>query len=176
MTDPLIPIGPLSKGHLVSRVLHEAVYYPPHAPRTETAAYRAIHKHLVVDLDLACIACGVRNSTILNPTYNKVGAKAIETHHHVVEWALTNYIDLAKFNERIVAHFRATQPHDAKYDHDFTQQEMVDWIDHDPANLWVVCDVHHRHSLVGIHAVTFPIWAPQDLLLDGIEYTPPSTP
>lgn len=53
------------------------------------------------------------------------------------------------------------------YDHDFTQQEMLDWIDHGRDNLWVLCDVHHRHKYVGIHAITYPIWGPQDILKAG---------
>jgi hypothetical protein len=37
-------------------------------------------------------------------------------------------------------------------------------VDHSPDNLWVLCDVHHRHKFVGIHAITYPIWGPQDLV------------
>ena len=45
-----------------------------------------------------------------------------------------------------------------------TQKQILDWVDHDEDNLWVLCDVHHRHVFVGIHAITFPIWGPQDLV------------
>lgn len=161
----------LTKPHLVERMLKEAVFYPAHSPRTESPAYAKVHHHLTVELDLPCITCGVKNSTLNTPD-NKVGAKAIETHHHIIEWALQNAIDLKKFNERIVAFHRAKNPQDPKYDHDFVQQEMLDWIDHDVDNLWVLCDVHHRHSLVGIHSVTYPIWGAQDLIQEGFEYTP----
>lgn len=41
---------------------------------------------------------------------------------------------------------------------------MRAWIDHHPDNLMVLCDVHHRHAGVGIHAVTAPIWRVQPLL------------
>lgn len=163
----------LNQPHLVARILKEQVYYPAHSPRTESPEYAKIHHHLVKELDLPCLACGVRNSTLSDPSINKVGAKALETHHHVIEWALQNAIDLTKFNERIVAYHRAKDSNSAKYAQDFTQQQMLDWIDHDPDNLWVLCDVHHRHSLVGIHSITYPIWGPQDLLLEGYEYTPP---
>jgi hypothetical protein len=162
----------LSKPHLVARILKEQVYYPAHSPRTESPEYAKIHKHLAIELDLPCIACGVKNSTLNDLTQNKVGAKAIETHHHVIEWALQNAIDLTKFNQRIIAWHRAKDPSNTKYTNDFTQQQMLDWIDHDMDNLWVLCDYHHRHSLVGIHSVTYPIWGPQDLLLDDYEYTP----
>lgn len=165
---------PSAGNHLVHRMLTEAVFYPPHAPRTESPAYARAHHHLVVELDLPCIQCGVRNSTLHDATQNPAGAKAIETHHHVIEWALINAIDLGKFNARILARLKVTNP--AKYDHDFSQQEMADWIDHDTDNLWVICDLHHRHSLVGIHSVTYPIWGPQDLIKDGYEYTTQGAP
>lgn len=168
MTSPYQTMDDISsKAHLVHRMLHEEIYYPEHSPRTESSAYKKVHDHLTKELDLPCIVCGVRNSTLKD---NKIGAKQIESHHHVVEWALQNAIDLQKFNERVVAFHKVKNP--TKYDHDFTEQEMKDWIDHDPDNLWILCDVHHRHSLVGIHSVTWPIWSPQDLIKDGYVYTP----
>lgn len=161
----------LNKTHLVKRMLQEAVMVPAHPPRVATAGYRAVHRRLIVELDLPCIACGVTHSTLTDPARNPADALQMETHHHVIEWSLINAIDLAKFNARIVAKHRHSQPE--KYAHDFTQSEMEAWIDHDPDNLWVLCDVHHRHSMVGIHSITYPIWGPQDLLIDGYEYTPP---
>lgn len=163
----------VDKIHEVSRMLHENVFYPPHSPRTESSEYAKIHKHLTHELDLPCLTCGVRNSTLNDPVANWAGAKDIETHHHIIEYSLANAIDLNKFNERIVARLRVGQPE--KYAKDFTEQQMLDWIDHDPDNLWVLCDVHHRHLEVGIHSVTYPIWGPQDLIKDGFEYTPTET-
>lgn len=162
----------LDTAHKVSNLLKQEVFYPPHSPRTESPAYAKVHKRLTKQLDLPCIVCGVRNSTLSDPTANWAQAKAIETHHHVVEWALQNAIDVAKFNARIVAFHRAKPHHDPMYDTDFTQQQMLDWIDHHPDNLWVICDVHHRHSEVGIHSVTYPVWGAQDLIADGFQYTP----
>jgi hypothetical protein len=162
-------VSDLSKPHLVERMLKEQVFYPAHSPRTESTAYAVVHHCLTIEMDLPCIICGVKNSTLKDLTQNKVGAKDMETHHHVIEWALQNAIDLGKFNARIVGSHRKYG--DPKYDHDFTQQEMLDWIDHDPDNLWVLCDVHHRHSLLGIHAVTYPIWGCQDLIREGYQLT-----
>lgn len=135
MTQP----DPLSGPHMVSRILHEAVYYPAHSPRSESAAYAKVHRHLCVELDLPCQVCGVRNSTLHDPEHNKVGAKALETHHHVVEWSLQNALDLNKFNQRIVARHRAMPHHDPIYDTDLTQEQMLAWVDHHPDNLWVLC-------------------------------------
>lgn len=100
----------------------------------------------------------------------------METHHHDCEWSLMNAVDVVKFNARIVHHYRARRPADPKYDHDFTEDEMKAWIDHDQDNLWVLCDKHHRGRLVGIHDVTGPIFGPQDLLLDSFIYTPADKP
>jgi hypothetical protein len=159
---------PLAKAHEVERTLKEAIFYPAHDHRTESPGYAKAHHHLAIELDLPCLVCGVRNSTLKDPTVNKVGARDMETHHHIVEWALQNAIDLDKFNGRIWPALRAR--HAGKYDLPFTQQSMLDFIDHSEDNLWVLCDVHHRHSLVGIHAVTFPIWSAQDLVKDDFDY------
>lgn len=162
--------NPLSKPHAVDRLLKEDVFYPPHDPRKESKAYAKAHKYLVKELDLPCLVCGVKNSTLSDPSQNKVGAKGIETHHHIIEWALQNAIDLAKFNQRVFPNLKARHPE--TYNKEFTQQEMLDFIDHSPDNLWTLCDVHHRHSLVGVHSITFPIWSAQDLILDDFEYIP----
>lgn len=160
----------LSSPHAVDRILKEDVFYPPHDPRTESSAYAKVHHHLVIELDLPCLVCGVKNSTLEDPTKNKLNAKQIETHHHVVEWALANAIDLNKFNTKILPELQLRHPND--YPGPLTQQELLDWVDHSPHNLWTLCDVHHRHSLVGIHSVTFPAWTAQDLMLDSFNYIP----
>jgi hypothetical protein len=166
--------GALSHAHEVERTLKEAVFYPAHDARTESPAYSKAHHHLVVVLDLPCLICGVKNSTLTDPTQNTVGARDMETHHHVVEWALQNAIDLDKFNARIWPALQHRHP--GKYPAAFTQQEMLDFIDHSEDNLWVLCDVHHRHSLVGIHSVTAPIWGAQDLVKSDFVYIPIPAP
>lgn len=162
----------ISRPHAVDRILKEDVWYPPHEPRTETPEYRAIHHKLVVELDLPCLVCGVRNSTLKDPAHNRVGAKQIETHHHVIEWALANAIDLEKFNLKIWPKLQARHGTN-KYPRTFTQQQMLDFVDHSEDNLWTLCDVHHRHALYGIHSITGPIWGAQDLIKDGTEYLGP---
>lgn len=160
----------ISATHAVDRILKEDVFYPAHDARKESPAYAKAHEHLVKELDLPCLVCGVRNSTLKDATQNRAGARAMETHHHVVEWALQNAIDLVKFNERIWPELKNKHP--GKYEAPFTQQAMLDFIDHSEDNLWVLCDVHHRHSLVGIHSITAPIWGAQDLIQDGFIYIP----
>lgn len=166
------PDATIGKIHAVSRLLQEIVNYPAHVARTNSPEYTAIHKKLVHELDLPCLACGVKKSTLQDKTQNKFGAKQLETHHHVVEWALANALDVKKFNERVVAHMRSRPHHDPMYDQDFTQDQMLKWVDHHPDNLWVLCDVHHRAKLYGIHSITDPIWGPQDLIREDFKYIP----
>ncbi len=167
----------LSGVHAVNRILHENVLYPEHAARTESPAYANAHHHMVVELDLPCIVCGVKNSTLGDATQNRFGAKAIETHHHVLEWALQNAVDPAKFNARLLPNLAHRYPNEPLYKQPMNGQQILDWVDHSEHNLWPVCDVHHRHVEVGIHAITYPAWVAQDLLLDeyvqGLTDTPP---
>lgn len=168
----------MTAAHEQSEKLVQDVFYPEHAKRTETSEYKAIHHQMVVVEDQGCLSCGVRNSIVKDPVrasdpkLNPYGAKAVETHHHVIEWALAKAIDLGKFNDRIVRHIRMKPHHDPVYDQDFTQDQMEAWIDHHRDNLWPICDVHHRHKFGGIHAITYPIWGPMDLIRDGYVYTP----
>jgi hypothetical protein len=160
----------VSGAHEVARTLSEQVFYPAHDARTESPEYAKVHHRLAVVRDLPCLICGVRNSTLKDPAQNRHGSKAMETHHHIVEWALQNAIDLGKFNAHVWPNLKARHP--GKYDAPFTQQSMLDFIDHSEDNLWVLCDVHHRHSLVGIHAITAPIWGAQNLVRDDFTYIP----
>lgn len=168
MTDPSKP--KTTAAHEVDRILKEAVFYPEHMPRKESPAYAKVHHQLVVVEDRPCLICGVRNSTLKDPEKNPHGAKEIETHHHIIEWALQNAIDLDKFNEHVWPNLKARHP--GKYPEPFTQQQMLDFIDHGEDNLWPLCDIHHRHSLVGIHSITGPIWGAQNLIKDGFTYIP----
>lgn len=134
--------------HARNRQLTETIWYPGHDPRTFSAEYRHVHHHLVHELDEPCWICGVSNSTLGNPKYNPHGATAIETHHFNVEWALANSVDPA----RIIADFPAMGAADDKH--------LRQWLDSE-GNMLVICDVHHRHGLYGIHSVTYPAWGAQ---------------
>ncbi|MBS2028638.1 MAG: hypothetical protein JST54_12100 [Deltaproteobacteria bacterium] len=147
----------------------EAVFYPPHSPRTESTAYGAIHHHLVHKEDRPCVVCGVKYSTLKSPTRNRFGAVQLETHHALIEWSLAKAIDVGKFNADVISKLREQNPLEPLYRRTFSRSEMEAWIDHHPDNLWVLCDVHHRHRGVGIHAISGPIWGAQVLLMDRYE-------
>src|SRR5262249_53727485 len=130
--------------HAVERILHEAAFYPPHDKRKESSDYKKIHDQMVTKEDRPCLVCRVRKSTLSDKEKNPFGAVQLETHHHIIEWALANAIDVDKFNEHIVANLAKRDS--KKYGKPFTHQQILDWVDHDPDNLWVLCDVHHRHK------------------------------
>jgi hypothetical protein len=155
--------------HENRRQLDERAFYPAHDKRTESAEYAKVHKKLCIDLDLPCLVCGVRHSTLKDPNENTYAAKQMETHHHIIEWALANAVDAGHFNKALRPNLAHRHPNNPLYTRDMTQQEILDWVDHSEDNLWVLCDVHHRHKYLGIHEISYPIWCPQDLLSADFE-------
>jgi len=176
------PEASLDQYHAVERMLDERAFYPPHDRRTESPAYAKVHHQMTVVDDKHCLVCGVQHSTLGDIKGNPFGAVQMETHHHVVEWALANAIDEAKFNQHILpglaraAAARTKDPGYAKVSDLYkefdaiyasghmTLDQIKAWVDHGADNLWVLCDIHHRHKFVGIHAITYPIWGPQDVV------------
>ncbi len=155
--------------HVNARVLREQAFYPAHDKRQETPEYVKVHHHMAIELDLPCLVCGVRNSTLHDATKNRYGAKAMETHHHVIEWALANAVDTAKFNGTLLPNLAHKHPDNPDYKQPFSDAQVKAWVDHSSDNLWVLCDVHHRAAYFGIHEITYPIWAPMDLLRPDFE-------
>jgi hypothetical protein len=149
--------------------LEEFTIYPDHAARVESPEYKKVHDDLVKKKNLPCLACGVTFKTLRDRKRNPFGAKQLETHHHVIEWSLANAIDANKFNQRVRPHLAIRHRDNPMYQREMTPVEVEAWVDHSPDNLWVLCDIHHRHKWLGIHAITFPIWGPQDILRPGFE-------
>jgi hypothetical protein len=150
--------------HIQDHTIHELQFYPVHDKRRETKEYKAVHERLTKTLDLPCLVCGVRNSTLKSEAENPFNAKQMETHHHVLEWALQNAIDVDKFNKILLPHLAHRHPKKEQYQKPFTEDQLRAWVDHDEDNLWVLCDVHHRAKFLGIHEITYPIWSPFNLL------------
>ena len=166
--------------HALNRMLDEVAFYPAHDQRKESPAYAKVHHQMTVIDDKRCLVCGVKHSTLNDPAQNPFGAIAMETHHHTIEWALANAIDADKFNQHILPGLRRTASQrpaglatvytefDTAYANPMTLDQIKQWVDHGADNLWVLCDVHHRHKFVGIHAITYPIWGPQDVVEQGL--------
>ncbi|TMQ16544.1 MAG: hypothetical protein E6J91_11570 [Deltaproteobacteria bacterium] len=155
--------------HENRRQLDERAFYPAHDARKESKEYAKVHKKLCIEEDLPCLVCGVRNSTLGDVKKNRYHARAMETHHHVIEWALANAIDVERFNNTLRPNLASRHKDEPMYQRDMTAQEIHDWVDHSPDNLWVLCDVHHRHKFLGIHELSYPIWGAQDLLKPDFE-------
>lgn len=169
LKDQLVVQKAVKAIHENRRKLDERAFYPAHDLRKESKEYAKVHKNLVVELDLPCLVCGVRHSTLKNKKKNTYGAKQLETHHHMIEWALANAIDVDKFNNTILPHLNHRHPQKQEYQKPFTQEQVAAWVDHSEDNLWVLCDVHHRAKYFGIHEITYPIWCPMDLLRPDFE-------
>lgn len=127
---------------------------PPHPPREETPAYRAAHHRLVDELDSPCAVCGVRRSTLGDPASNSAGARDLETHHYPIERSLVSACDW-----RAVA---ARYPDAGIVD----DASLLAWVD-SPANLMVLCDVHHRSRQRGIHHLLMQEFGVLPFLLHG---------
>jgi hypothetical protein len=156
-----------------TQTLDERDFYPAHDQRSDRPKYDQVHQRLCFTLDLPCLVCGVRNSTLSDPAENRYGARQMETHHHVIEWALADAVDTARFNKTIRPFLLAQKPGQVIYQRDMSAQEVRDWVDHSEDNLWVLCDIHHRHRALGIHDTPYPLWCPQDLLrADFVDYVP----
>lgn len=131
---------------------------PPHPPREETPEYAQTHKLLVFDKDTPCKVCQVRHSDLADPkraadpTINRYGAKAIETHHYPIERSLLFAVDWRKVHDDFPAVYN--------------QHSLEVWID-SPENMLVLCDQHHRSPVMGIHHLLTQDWRVQQYLRDG---------
>lgn len=154
--------------HMQRHSIDEVQFYPEHDKRQETPQYKAAHHHLVNELKLPCLVCGVTVDTLKDPQKNPYQARQLETHHHVIEWSLANAIDVDKFNAGLRPHLAHRHPKDPtwEYEKPFDQKKIADWVDHSEHNLWVLCDVHHRAKYAGIHELTYPTWVPMNLFRD----------
>ncbi len=130
----------------------EEEFFPPHPPRTETPEYNATHDLLVNKLDTPCRICGVKKSTLGNPSLNPFKATALETHHYPIQREYTDAVDWRKVAR------------------DFTQvvdqPSLIMFVD-SPANMWVICSHCHRHPVEGIHHAVTNDWIIHRYLFDG---------
>lgn len=142
----------LSHVHETLEAVASVEMTPPHAPRVETEAYRKAHRYLIDVQDTPCKVCGVRKSTLGDPTQNKVGAKQMESHHYPIERSLMDACDPNK------VHKQFPQVIDRE-----TLEAFVD----SAVNLVILCDVHHRSVTFGIHHLLTQDFAILPFLYDG---------
>lgn len=116
---------------------------PPHPKRRESSRYKKSHEYLIHVQDTPCQACGVRQSTLGDPTQNKYGATQLETHHFPIEWSLSHACDPDKVHK--------------KYPQVTDQETLEQFID-SSNNLLVICDICHRSKHRGIHHLLPQDW------------------
>lgn len=164
--------GP-TKPHSVQSTLHEIIDYPPHDLRTVDPIFDTIRHQRIVVNNEPCFICGITNSIIKsdrNPDPKRY--QQMELHHCLVEWALANAIDSDKWKSKVLPLLQSksglllTPSTTAPTQIDPTFEDIVDWVHHGDENLLVLCNVHHRSSLTGIHKVSYPAWISQLYLKD----------
>lgn len=144
----------LSHVHATTEGIAAVEMTPPHPPREETPEYAKAHHHLTREMDEPCAMCGVRNSTLNDPKQNPFGATAIETHHYPIERSLLDACDPKKVG------LVFPQVKD--------QASLEAFVDSEQ-NLMVLCDIHHRDPLHGIHHLTPQDFFVQPFLLGGYQ-------
>lgn len=123
--------------HEVTEDIKIDIYYPDHAPRTESALFERTKHHLVHELDTPCYVCGSKDNR--------------EVHHFFVEWAYANAVDWDIMHK--------LHP-DFHWDTFKTPEDFID----DPYNMMILCAKHHREKDHGIHMLPYPIWVVQKVL------------
>lgn len=144
----------LSRVHATVEGVATVEMTPPHPPREETPEYEKAHHHLTKVLDSPCAMCGVRNSTLHIPAENPFGATALETHHYPIERSLLDACDPKKVG--------------VVFPQVKDQMSLEEFVDSEH-NLMVLCDIHHRHPLHGIHHLTPQDFFVQPFLIKGYE-------
>ncbi len=144
----------LSTVHATIAGVSDIEMTPPHPPREDTPIYMRTHRHLIFTKDRPCVICGVRKSTLHDPSQNPFGAKDLETHHHPLERCLLSACDPAKVGRVF------PQVKDRATMEEFVDSEM---------NMLVLCDIHHRHPLFGIHHIVGPDFFAQPFVYDGYQ-------
>lgn len=127
---------------------------PPHTERMESPEYRKVHQFLIHEKDSPCLICGVRTSTLNEPTINVLGSTQLELHHYPIEYSLMNAVDPLKVHK--------------VYPQVYDQKSLEAFID-SPANLLVLCDQCHRSKERGIHHLLVQDWAVLPFLKTGYQ-------
>lgn len=128
----------------------EVEFIPPHPDRTYTETYKVTHHFLINVSDLPCEICGVKKSTLNNPSANKCGAKQMQTHHRL-QRELADALDW----EKVAKDYAGIN----------SREDFDKWVD-SPHNMRVLCDVHHI-SDIGVHHSLVDDFEVRKYLLDN---------
>ena len=145
------------------RTLHELAVYPEHGPRESDPHYKVFHEarhHLIDVLGVGCWIGGATKADLragLPEGHRCYGAKQLEAHHHIAEFAGLSELDWMK----VAADFPLLGIHS---DEDFLNAAESD------GGLLILCDKHHRSPYHGIHAITEPVWKLDRFAKDEFEF------
>lgn len=144
--------------------------YPEHSPRRSDPHYRifvASRRHLIDVLGVGCWIGGITKAQLgtTDRTHLCYGAKQLEAHHDVAEFAGLTEIDWQK----VAADFPTLGIHS---DEDFLRAAEAE------GGLTVLCDKHHRAPYHGTHMISGPVWKLDRYARKGWDFTgePPATP
>ena len=152
----------------VKRTLTELANYPEHGPREDDVHYHIFNRaqhHLIHVLKVGCWIGGATIDQIkagLPDGHLCQGATQLEAHHAVAEWAGLSEIDWNK----VAADFPQLGIHS---DEDFLNAAESE------GGLQILCNIHHRGSLRGIHSITEPVWKLQRYERDDYKFIPTSS-
>lgn len=142
----------LSHVHITDEAVATFELTPPHDKRVETPAYKKAHDYLINKQDRPCGVCGVRKSTLGDPTQNLLGSTQLESHHYPIERSLVDACDPDKVHK--------------SFPQVIDRATLLAFVD-SPANLIVLCDICHRSKERGIHHLLTQDFAVQPYLYDG---------
>jgi len=149
--------------HEIKKKMVEDYYVPGHEPRTASNVFHASHDQLIKDGDSPCFICGVKKSTLDDLTQNLHGSKQMELHHWIIEWSLANATDFDKLK---IAHPDFTDWDKVQANDPSTYKYFVDSV----YNGMVLCDVHHRATYRGIHAIEYSVWIAQKFIKSDFKF------
>lgn len=156
MTEPIH-----SHQHIVDERAH-VINYPDHPERAESALYRRTHHDLCVTRNIGCWICGVKHSEGVHT----------ETHHFFCEWAAMGAVDWAgRFAQEAKWMFNPQSGHNIHplFDWDRVAKDPTIFVD-SMHNMIVLCPVHHRDPVKGIHHVPYPEWILQRFPVEGFTF------
>jgi len=146
--------GIAQETHEINKKMVEDYFVPGHEPRNQSDIYRRSHDALIKYGDTPCFICGVKKSTLNDPAQNLHGSKQMELHHWIIEWSLANCTDFGKLKS---VHPDFPDWDKVNVNDPTTFKYFVDSV----YNAMILCDVHHRATYRGIHAIEYPIWLMQ---------------
>jgi hypothetical protein len=164
--------------HEKKATLSEDVFYPDHAARTESPTFRHTKRTMKESGEYRCAVCGTDEK--------------IEDHHRFIEWAFADAIDWYWIKMVATGQCDTVWSHTMQKEVKLSKLHVIydflkltadfDWLKFEPskpetfvdspANMWPLCELHHRAANHGIHAESFPIWFAQAFLKKGFIYSP----